>query len=83
VDGYLLYTRTLLEQASHTEDKSAAAWRQAGVEGGNELIPMESDEQALVYLYRQKYKVNRAELRLVSELGMHRGASELCPVSPA
>ena len=71
VDDYLIFSRSLLEQASHTPDYTLPQWRQGGPKG--EFMAIEADEDALFYLYKQKYNIDMAELRLTSELGVNKG----------
>jgi len=95
VDNYLIMTRGLVEQTSHTRDRHEPCWRRPGVSssgvpltaeqeaaaaaaaaaggGTGDLIPLEADEQALFYLYQQKYNLDMTSLRLTSELGMRKG----------
>ena len=107
VDNYLIMTRGLVEQTSHTRDRHEPRWRRPGVSstgvpltvdqeaaaaavaaaggGTGDIIPLEADEQALFYLYQQKYRLDMTSLRLTSELGMQKGAHCYCymlPVAP-
>lgn len=100
VDNYLIMTRGLVEQTSHTRDRHEPRWRRPGVSssgvpltaeqeaaaaaaaaaggGTGDLIPLEADEQALFYLYQQKYNLDMTSLRLTSELGMRKGTHCCC-----
>ena len=87
VDQYLIFSRGLVDQTTHSRDRHVPHWRRYGISatglpvseaeemaaGGPELIPIEADEQALFYLFQQKYNVDMASLRLTSELGMRKG----------
>lgn len=55
------------------EQEAAAAAAAAAGGGTGDLIPLEADEQALFYLYQQKYNLDMTSLRLTSELGMRKG----------
>jgi len=100
VDNYLIMTRGLVIQTSHTRDRHEPRWRRPGVSstgvlltadqeatgtavaaaggGTGDIIPLEADEQALFYLYQQNYKLDMTFLRLISELGMQKGAHCYC-----
>lgn len=75
MDDYLVFTRGLVEQTSHTRDRKAPRWRRPATGGGSgqELVPLEADERALYYLYQQKYDRDQTGLRLMSELGANKG----------
>lgn len=60
------------------EQEAAAAAAAAAGGGTGDLIPLEADEQALFYLYQQKYNLDMTSLRLTSELGMRKGTLCCC-----